>query len=173
MKTMEAFELILATLMGGGVFAALVLYLARSWFEARLGAAISFEYQKRFDVFQRQQNQKEKIEIVAELLAEYMKTPIYEPVTREQRVILNKLSLRSFLWLPGDLANELGKRLQNKPDAKSPFHLIQLARQMLTDDTSLKLENITVWGVDKETPNKLPEKAGMSAVPAAKELHQP
>lgn len=97
---METLNLVLSSLIGGGVAASLIIYFGRTWFETRLKAAIDFEYKKSFDLFQRQQNQKEKIEMVAELLAEYMRTPADEPVPREQRVLLNKLSLRSSLWLP-------------------------------------------------------------------------
>jgi hypothetical protein len=150
---MEMLNLVLSSLIGGGVATALIIYFGRTWFEARLKAAIDFEYKKSFDLFQRQQNQKEKIEMVAELLAEYMRTPANEPVPRDQRVLLNKLSLRSSLWLPQDLALEIAKRLQNKPDALSPFELTLLARRKLTDDSSLTAEHVTIWGFEKEKPS--------------------
>jgi hypothetical protein len=126
-------------------------YLARTWLEARLKASIEHEYKKQFELFQRELDQKQKVELVAEVLAEYIKTPYGETVPREQRTVLNKLSFQASLWLPAELAIELGKRLQNKPDAKTPFELILIARRLLIGDSSITIDDITVWGPSKET----------------------
>jgi hypothetical protein len=58
---------------------------------------------------------------------------------------LNKLSFKTTLWLPAEVAIELSKRLQNKPDAKSPFDLVLMARRVHSEDTSLKPEHVTYW----------------------------
>lgn len=126
-------------------------YLARTWLEARLKASIEHEYKKQFELFQRELDQKQKVELVAEVLAEYTKTPYGETVPREQRTLLNKLSFQASLWLPAELAIELGKRLQNKPDAKTPFELILIARRLLIGDSSITVADITVWEPSKET----------------------
>lgn len=121
-------------------------YFGRAWLEARLKSSIEHEYKKQFELFQRELDQKQKVELVAELLAEYAKTPYGETVPREQRTLLNKLSFQASLWLPSELAIELGKRLQNKPDGKSPSELILIARRLLIGDTSITIEDITSWG---------------------------
>jgi hypothetical protein len=113
--------------------------------EARIRASIEHEYQKQFALFQRELDQKLKVELVADLLAEYMRTPQGDTMTREQRTQLNKLSFQASLWLPAELAMELSRRLQNQPEAKSPFELVLVARRLLIDDTSLGPEHVTFW----------------------------
>jgi hypothetical protein len=91
------------------------------------------------------------VELVAELLAEYLKTPQGETMEREQRITLNKLSFQASLWLPSALAIELAKRLQNRKDAKSPFELVLMARKELINDSSLDVGHVTWWNFEKET----------------------
>ncbi len=128
----------------------IVGFLSRNWIKARLKASIEHEYKKQFELFQRELNQKQKVELVAELLAEWARTPHGETVPREQRTLLNKLSFQASLWLPSELAIELGKRLQNKSDAKSQFEIILIARRLLIGDASLSLGDVTWWEPSKE-----------------------
>lgn len=137
---------VLTTLATVSVFA----FLGKSWIQARLKASIEQEYKKQFEFFKRELDQKQKVELVAELLAEYMKTPYGEPVTRDQRTLLNTLSLQASLWLPSELAIELSKRLQNKSDAKGAHDLILLARRELTGDASISGEHVTLWDIERE-----------------------
>ena len=144
------FEVILTAILSSGVTTGLVAVLAKSWFEARVKASIEHEYKKQFELFQRQLNQQQKVELVAELLGELLATPYGEVVTREQRTKLNKLSFQASLWLPSELAIEISKRLQNQRDAKSPFELILIARRLLIADSSIGVEHVTIWGSDRE-----------------------
>jgi len=143
-------EVILVTLGSGGISAFIVVFLARTWVETRIKASIEHEYQKQFAIFQLELERKQKVELVADLIAEYIKVPQGEVLPREQRHVLNKLSFQATLWLPRELAVDLSKRLQNKPDAKSPFEIILLARKLLTDDASLAPEHITYWDPNLE-----------------------
>ncbi|WCM88176.1 hypothetical protein [Acidovorax sp. NCPPB 3576] len=144
-------EVIITAILASGTTTGLVAVLAKTWFETRVKASIEHEYKKQFELFQRQLNQQQKIELVAELLGESLATPFGETVTREQRTKLNKLSLQASLWLPPELAIELSKLLQNQPDAKSPFHLVLIARRLLIADSSIGTEHVTIWGPDRET----------------------
>ncbi|MBN8519187.1 MAG: hypothetical protein J0L71_15240 [Candidatus Accumulibacter sp.] len=144
------FESVLSSVVAAVATVSVLAFLGKSWIAARLKASIEQEYKKQFEFFKRELDQKQKVELVAELLAEYMKTPYGEPVTREQRTLLNKLSLQASLWLPSELAIELSKRLQNKPDAKTPFDLILLARRELTGDTSITGHHVTLWDTQRE-----------------------
>ncbi len=143
-------EIISSSILASFFTVATLGYLGRTWLEARLKASIEHEYKKQFELFQRELDQMQKVELVAELLAEYAKTPYGETVPREQRTLLNKLSFQASLWLPSELAIELGKRLQNKQDAKSPFELILIARRLLIGDTSITVDDITWWESSKE-----------------------
>ena len=144
-------EAILAALMSTAATLAILGFVGKAWFEARLKASIEHEQRKQFEMFSRELNRKEKIELVAELLAEYMKTPHGEKLERQQRLLLNKLSLQSSLWLPPELAIELGKRLQNQSDAKTPFQLILLARKLLIGDEGISEKDVTIWDARQET----------------------
>jgi hypothetical protein len=126
-------------------------FLGKTWFQAKVKASIQHEYKKQFELFSRKLDQKDKVELVAELLAEYLKTPQGETMEREQRIILNKLSFQASLWLPSALAIELAKRLQNRKDAKSPFELVLMARKELINDSSIEVEHVTWWNFEKET----------------------
>lgn len=143
-------ESVLSSIVAAAATVSVLAFLGKSWIQARLKASIEQEYKKQFEFFKRELDQKQKVELVADLLAEYLKTPYGEPVTREQRTLLNKLSLQASLWLPSELAIELAKRLQNKPDAKTPFDLILLARRELTGDTSITSEHVTLWDMQRE-----------------------
>ncbi|HLD13801.1 MAG TPA: hypothetical protein VJB18_03710 [Burkholderiales bacterium] len=144
------FETILVVLGSGSVSAVVIVLLARTWVETRIKASIEHEYQKQFALFQLELERKQKVALVAELIAEFIKVPQGETLPREQRHALNKLSFQATLWLPRELAVELSKRLQNKPDAKSPFEIILLARKLLTDDATLAPEHVTFWRPDLE-----------------------
>ncbi|MFC7461582.1 hypothetical protein [Hydrogenophaga defluvii] len=140
----------LSSFFGAAFGLSLIAFLGRTWIEARVRGSINQQYKTQFELFQRSLNRKEKVAIVAQLLAEYMKTPYGETIEREQRTLLNRLSLEATLWLPSELALEISKRLQNAPDAKTPFELIVLARHHLSEDDSLSVEAVTIWGWDRE-----------------------
>lgn len=140
----------LTVFFGAASALSLVAFLGRSWIEARVKTSIDHQYKKQFEIYQRSLNRKEKVALVAQLLAEYMKTPYGETIERDQRTLLNRLSLEACLWLPSELAKEISKRLQNTADAKTPFELIVLARHYLYEDDSLGVEAVTIWGWDRE-----------------------
>lgn len=143
-------ETIVTSVIASTLAFSFVVFMGRKWIEARLKSSIEFEYKKQFEIFQRQLDRHQKVELVAELLAEFIKIPAGEPLPRDHRHLLNKLSFQASLWLPSDLAIQLSKRLQNQPDARSPFELILLARQLLTDDAPLELNDVTYWKAELE-----------------------
>lgn len=138
-------ETILTAVVSSSFAAGVIGLLARPWIETRVKSAIEHEYKQQFELFSRDLDRKDKIELVAHLLAEYTKTPQGEPLEREQRLLLNKLSFVSTIWLPAQLAIEVSKRLQNAKDAKTPYELMLLARKELLGDESLTVEHVTMW----------------------------
>jgi hypothetical protein len=132
-------------ILSSALTVAVLVFVGKGWFEARVKASIEHEYKKQFEVFSRDLDRKEKVELVADLMAEFLKVPKGERLDREQRLLLTRLSFRASLWLPGELAIELSKRLQNGPDAKSPFEILLMARKLLIGDESLGVEHITHW----------------------------
>lgn len=131
-------ETVLTSIVSSGVAALVIAFLAKSWIEARVKASIEHEYRKQFELFSRDLDRKDKIELVAHLLAEFIKIPQGEQMPRDQRLLLNRLSFASTIWLPPTLAIEVSKRLQNQPNAKSVFELMLMARKELLGNESLR-----------------------------------
>jgi hypothetical protein len=144
-------DTILTAILSSTFATAVSLFLGKTWIEARLKASIEHEYRMQLELFTRDLNRKEKVELVADLIAEYLKVPHGETVPREHRHLLNKLSFRASLWLPAELSIEIAKRLQNKRDAKSTEEILLMARKALIQDDSIDVEHITHWPPRLET----------------------
>ena len=144
-------ETVLSAVTASVIVNAIIIFLLKEWFTARLKASIDAEYKKQHELFSRELDKKEKVEIASELLAEWIRVPAGENLTREYRTNLNKLSFKCSLWLPPNLSKELAKKLQKKDDAKSIFEILLMARNELMDDKELSTEHVTYWGANKET----------------------
>jgi hypothetical protein len=140
----------LNSLLAGGVAGAVVAFLMKTWIEARVKATIQHEYDQRLEMFKRQLDERQKVALVSELLAEWIAIPKGEQIPKDRRTTLNRLSFEASLWLPPELAVELSKTIQTKPGAKNIFHILLLARKQLTGDESLSPEHITYWGSEFE-----------------------
>ncbi|EGQ8088784.1 hypothetical protein MOU99_004267, partial [Vibrio vulnificus] len=92
---------------------AIVAYLCRSWLIERLKASIKHEYDLKMLEVESQKEIRLKGEIVAELLAEWIRKG--HKLDYHQ---LNKLSFQAFIWLPKDLAEELSNSLAQKPGSQ-------------------------------------------------------
>ena len=138
------------SLLAGGAGGSAVAFLAKTWIETRVAASIRHEYDQRLEQYKRELDKRQKVEIVAELFAEWIAVPRGEVVPKDRRTRMNQLSFAAAIWLPATVVVEMSKTLQFKPDAKSYFEVLLLARKELTGDQSLKLEDITFWGADLE-----------------------
>jgi hypothetical protein len=138
-------EAIGVAILSSALTCAIVGWLGRTWLEARIRNSIEHEYAKQLKTFERDLATRDRIAAVAELLAEYMRIPHGETVSREQRTLLNKLSFSASLWLPPEILLELSKRLQNLPDAKTVFDIIVLARRHLVGDVTIGAQHVTYW----------------------------
>ena len=141
---------ILGAILAGGAAGLLVVFLLRTWLEARIKLSIQHEYNQQLEIFKRQLDERRKIELVAALLAEWIAIPKEEPISKERRTLINRLSFESTLWLPAPLATELSRTLQGQPGAKNIFEIVLLARQQLTDTDLLTVGHVTAWGHDME-----------------------
>jgi len=141
---------LLQSLFTGAVGGAAVAFLAKTWIETRLAASIKHEYDKQLEQYKKELDKRQKVELLAELFAEWIATPPGTPPSPDQRLRLNKLSFAASLWLPPDLVVEVGKTLQLSPDGKSLFDVLLLARKEIAGDESVKAGNITFWGANLE-----------------------
>jgi len=140
----------LLSLLAGGTGGFAAAFLAKTWIEARVAASIKHEYDQQLEQYKRELDKRQKIELVAELFAEWIAVPRGEIVPKDRRTRMNQLSFAAAIWLPPTLVVEMSKTLQLKPNAKSYFEVLLLARKELTGDESLKPEDITFWGADLE-----------------------
>lgn len=138
------------SLLAGCAGGSAVAYLAKTWIEARVAASIKHEYDQQLEQYKRELDKRQKIELLAELFAEWIAVPRGEVVPKERRTRLNQLSFAAALWLPESVVVEMSKTLQLKPDAKSYFEVLLLARKELTGDGTLTPEDITFWSADLE-----------------------
>jgi hypothetical protein len=150
-------ETFFAAVVGTSIAGAVIVFLAKTWIETRLKGSIKHEYDQKLEEFKQaletSRLEKQKIELVSELIAEWMANPS-GGFSKEYRTRLNRLSFQASLWLPSPLAIELSKRLQNKRDAKTSWELVLFARHLLTGDSSLGVEHVTFWGSEFEkTPS--------------------
>jgi hypothetical protein len=140
----------LVALLGGATAGGVIVFLLKAWIEARVKSSIEHEYSQKLEVFRRELDQKQKVELMSELLAEWIAIPRGEPIPREKRTLLNRLSFQAALWLPPELAIELSKTIQLQPNAKSIFEIILLGRKVLTGDESLTPAHVTFWNANVE-----------------------
>ena len=132
-------------LLGGATAGGVIALLLKVWIEARVKSSIQHEYNQKLEVFRRELEQKQKVELVSELLAEWIAIPRGEAIPRDKRTLLNRLSFQAALWLPPELAVELSRTIQLQPNAKSIFELVLLGRKALTGDASLTPAHVTYW----------------------------
>lgn len=138
---------LLSGLLVTSVTFALIVFLVKEWLKSSINAG----YKKQHEVFIRDINRKNKIEIVSELLAEWIKNKPETNMSPEYRTRLNRLSFESTLWLSPSLSKELAKTLQLKNDAKNIFEILIMARKELIDDKELTPEDITFWDFKYES----------------------
>ena len=101
-------------------------YIFRSWIIERLKASIKHEYDLRMLEIESQREVRLKGEIVAELLAEWIKKN--GALDYHQ---LNRLSFQAYLWLPKELAEDLSNSLAHKQGAKDVRSLLKEIRTYL------------------------------------------
>jgi hypothetical protein len=152
-------ETFFAAVAGTSIAGTIIVFLAKGWIETRLKESIKHEYDQKLAHFRHELEEKsfekQKIELVSELIAEWMAYPPGDTFSKEYRTRLNRLSFQASLWLPADLAIELSKRLQHKPDAKTSWELILFARRLLTGNSALGVEHVTFWGAEFEKAHTL------------------
>ncbi|MFC3032552.1 hypothetical protein ACFOEE_08480 [Pseudoalteromonas fenneropenaei] len=120
---------------------AFVGYIFRSWIVERLKASIKHEYDLRMLEIESQREVRLKGEIVAELLAEWIKKNGSHDYHQ-----LNRLSFQAYLWLPKELAEDLSNSLAHKQGAKDVRLLLKEIRTYLQgEDDGLASWHVIVF----------------------------
>jgi hypothetical protein len=110
--------------------------IAKPWFEKRIEQSIAHEYAKKLSDYdariaqmQTDRQEEREIRLRAELVAELLATWVAAGPKDFER--LNTLAFQAWLWLPKDLALELGSALAHEPGAPSVRTLIMKVRAHL------------------------------------------
>ena len=118
-----------------------IVFISRSWIIERLKASIKHEYDLKILEVEAQKEIRLKGEIVAELLAEWIRTG--HKLDYHQ---LNKLSFQAYLWLPKQLAEDLSNALAHAPGAKDVRSLLKEIRVYLQgEDDGLASKHVIVF----------------------------
>jgi len=118
-----------------------VAYIFRSWIITRLKASIKHEYDLKMLEVESQREIRLKGEIVAELLAEWIRKN--GNLDYHQ---LNKLSFQAFVWLPKELAEELSNSLSHKLGAQDLRAIIKNVRTYLQgNDDGFEAKDVIVF----------------------------
>jgi hypothetical protein len=150
----DFFVTVVAALAGTGVAAGLLAWLLSKWIGARIESSIKYEYDRLKIERESEHRRRERAQLVAELLAEWMATPLDGGMSTEQRARINKLSFEATLWLPEEIAAELSKVLQHDPTATNQFELLLRVRTLLSGPHNLTTKNVTQWDRERELPNR-------------------
>jgi hypothetical protein len=116
-------------------------YLLRSWIIERLKASIKHEYDLKILEVERQREIRLKGEIVADLLAQWIRkngTLDYHE--------LNRLSFQAFIWLPKNLAEKLSNSLSHELGSQDLRDLIKEIRTYLQEeDDDFEAKDVIVF----------------------------
>ncbi|MBU0908744.1 MAG: hypothetical protein KKA54_03535 [Proteobacteria bacterium] len=120
---------------------AVIGFLLRSWIATRLRWSIKHEYDKKMLEVESQKEIRLKGEIVADLLAEWIRKS--GNLDYHQ---LNRLTFQAFLWLPKDLAEELSNSLTQATNSKDVRALLVDIRKYLHGkDDGFKPKDVIVF----------------------------
>ena len=107
----------------------IIAYLLRSWIIERLKASIKHEYDLKILEVERQREIRLKGEIVADLLAQWIRKNGQLDYHE-----LNRLSFQAFIWLPKNLAEKLSSSLSHQSGSQDLRVLIKEIRTYLQDN---------------------------------------
>jgi len=141
LEYIEPFSIALVSSVSTISILGFVVYIFRSWIIERLKASIKHEYDLKMLEVEEQKEIRLKGEIVAELLAEWIRKG--GKLDYHQ---LNKLSFQAFVWLPRGLAEELSNSLAHKPGSQDVRSLIKNIRTYLQgEDDGMESKHVIVF----------------------------
>lgn len=145
---------IFTSILTGAVSGVVVVFLLRTWVEARIKSSIQHEYNQQFELFKRQLDQKQKVELVSDILAHWIAYPPDVPVSKEHRTTMNRLIFAATLWLPAEHVRKLNAALQHEGSPDELFRMLLLARKELTGDVGLRENELAFMPYELEVSGK-------------------
>jgi hypothetical protein len=138
---MENFPIAILSSVSTVSAVAVLAFFFREWIATRLRWSVKHEYDKKMLEVESQKEMRIKGEVVAELLAEWIRKN--GQIDYHQ---LNKLTFQAFLWLPKGLAEDLSNCLSNQTGAKDVRNiLIDIRKHLHGSDDGLQSKDIIVF----------------------------
>lgn len=110
----------------------LFLFMGKQWLENKF----KLEFEKSLAIFNNDLLLKQKSELIAELIAEWLSNPAD---TKK----LHELTFQAFLWLPKNIASDLSNTLSHSADAKGAKEIIADVRaHLLGEDERIDAHQI-------------------------------
>jgi hypothetical protein len=136
---MDIISNILTTTFASTLLVLVVGYFLKPLIEKKLELYFQHKYDKKLIEFKNDVEIRRKAEIIAELMAEWIKNP-------EKNDSLNLLAIQAFLWLPPDLARNLASTLMIEEDSDDVRTIIQKVRKyLLGQDDDLDPRSIILF----------------------------
>lgn len=149
----EFFQGITVGTIGAAFPLGVLIWLFKLSIKKIVESSVDHEYEKLSLEYKNQLEIRSRAQLIAELLAEWMSTPIDGGMTSDQRKQLNKLSFEASLWLPEEIARDLSKVLQLQSNAPNQFDILLRVREYLSGPHKLNSSEITQWTREAELPN--------------------
>lgn len=142
---------VFTSLLAGGVSGTIVVFLLKTWIEARLKASIEHEYDRKLEALRFQMRAREQAAKVAELMAEARDGST--ELTPDRAKSINKLAWELSLWLPADTVRELTSHLCYAEGSKTMKEVLVAVRKHILADPKddLKPEQIVHFEAKKQT----------------------
>ncbi len=141
MEYFQSFAIATISSLSTTIILGFVCYIARSWIIERLKASVKHEYDLKLLEFETKKEIRLKAEIVAELLADWIKDEHELDYYK-----LNKLSFQAYIWLPEKLAEDLSNTLAKNKGSKDVRLLLQdIRKHLLGEDDHLDSKYVIVF----------------------------
>ncbi len=141
---MSIFEIIITSVTSSVLTMSALAFFLKSWAEKRIEYSIKHSYDKKILSIQKENEIKQKAELVSELLALWLSKP-------DHKKELNELCFKAFLWLPDDIASELSGLLSHKNNDTDVRKIIQkVRRHLLSDEDTLEDWEVIIFSDEKK-----------------------
>lgn len=144
---MDATTIILIIILVLQLLTPLFIYLGKLWIDNK----IKLEFNKKLALFNNDLLIKQRSELIAELVSEWISFP-------DDTKKLNELTFQAFLWLPKNIALDLSNTLSHKADAKNIKDIISDVRVHLLGEN------------ERVSPNEIVDFTGIRFKPTIKKF---
>lgn len=136
---MEIFSIAITSSLLTVMLISFIIFIARASILKYIQYSIKYEYDKKLIKIEHEKEIRLKAELVAELMAEWLKKDVdYHK--------LNELSFKAFLWLPSDIAIDLSNSLSHKENSPDVREMIwKVRKHLLGDEDTIQFPDVIIF----------------------------